>query len=73
MKNVDRRVISALTLAVALATMGEAQSTQTRSNNSASTRRDLDGVWAIRPATTTPRTAFECCLVDPRLRPPMTP
>jgi len=73
MKNVNRRVISALTLAVALATMGEAQSTQTRSNNSASTRRDLDGVWAIRPATTTPRTAFECCLVDPRLRPPMTP
>ena len=52
MKNVNRRVISALTLAVALATMGEAQSTQTRSNNSASTRRDLDGVWAIRPATT---------------------
>src|SRR4051812_11932235 len=35
-------------------------------------RHDLDGVWAIRPATSTPRTAFECCVVDPRLRPPMT-
>jgi len=35
-------------------------------------RRDLDGVWAVKVATTSPRTAFECCLVDPRLRPAMT-
>src|SRR5215510_3890609 len=39
-------------------------------------RHDLDGVWAIRPAPrtgATARTAFECCVVDPRLRPTMTP
>jgi hypothetical protein len=41
MKNADRRLMSALVLAVALATMGQAQSTQTRPNNSASIRRDL--------------------------------
>jgi len=35
-------------------------------------RHDLDGVWAVKVATTNPRTTFECCLVDPRLRPPMT-
>ena len=38
----------------------------------AAVRHDLDGVWFIKTATTTPRTAFECCVVDPRLRPPMT-
>jgi hypothetical protein len=73
MKNGARRVIFVLALAATLVHLGHAQSTgQTRSNSAASARHDLDGVWAIRAATTTPRTAFECCLVDPRLRPPMT-
>ena len=47
MKDGIHRVISALALSVVLVPVGQAQSTQTRSNNSASVRRDLDGVWAI--------------------------
>jgi hypothetical protein len=73
MKNGVRSVIFVLALAATLVPLGHAQSAgQTRSNSAAIVRHDLDGVWAIRAATTTPRTAFECCLVDPRLRPPMT-
>lgn len=73
-----RRVIAASFMVTAIASVGFVQADQ-RSGTArqalaaASVRHDIDGVWAIRPATNTPRLAFECCLVDPRLRPPFTP
>ena len=78
MRSALHRVIGSLVLVTAVAPAGLAQSNrpsgQANTSNTASSavRHDLDGVWAVRVATTTPRTAFECCLVDPRLRPPMT-
>jgi len=56
-----------------LAQSGRQPRQDKKANAASSTvRHDLDGVWAVRPARNTPRLAFECCLVDPRLRPPMT-
>jgi len=56
-----------------LAQSGRQPRQDAKANAASSTvRHDLDGVWAVRPARNTPRLAFECCLVDPRLRPPMT-
>src|SRR5438876_308889 len=71
-------VTVSLVIVMAVVSVPTAQSNRQPSNaNKADAaspivRHDLDGVWAVRPATTTPRTAFECCLVDPKLRPPMT-
>ena len=78
MRSALHRVIVSWALVATVAPAGLAQSNrpsgQANTPNSApsAVRHDLDGVWAVRVATTTPRTAFECCLVDPRLRPPMT-
>ena len=77
MNVVANRAIVSLTLVLAMASLTPAQSNRTpaqppRASTAPAARHDLDGVWAVKVATTTPRTSFECCLVDPRLRPPMT-
>ena len=71
------RALAFVTLVMALPSFGLAQSSRTpvppqKTTAPPAARHDLDGVWAVKVATTTPRTSFECCLVDPRLRPPMT-
>jgi hypothetical protein len=76
MSPIFHRLIASLAIAVACAAAAGAQSNPpaaTVKQAPAAVRHDLDGVWTIKVATTTPRTVFECCLVDPRLRPPMTP
>jgi len=77
MKPVVNRALASLTLAMTLPVMMTAQSSRppaqpAKTNAAPALRHDLDGVWAVKVATTSPRTGFECCLVDPRLRPPMT-
>ena len=77
MKAVVNGAIASLTLVMTLPAFAAAQSNRTpaqpaKTNAAPEARHDLDGVWAVKVAATTPRTGFECCLVDPRLRPPMT-
>jgi hypothetical protein len=77
MNAVVKRAMACLTLMMTLPAFAAAQSNRTpaqpaKTNAAPTARHDLDGVWAVKVATTVPRTGFECCLVDPRLRPPMT-
>src|SRR5207244_11763856 len=81
MRTICSRAMAALAFVAALTPGAHGQQ--------ANVRHDLDGVWAVRPAAPSgrtaaaippapaaapaaPRAAFDCCLVDPRVRPPMT-
>jgi hypothetical protein len=77
MKAVVNRAVASLMLVMTIPVLPAAQSRRTlppatKTTAATAPRHDLDGVWAVKIATTAPRTGFECCLVDPRLRPPMT-